>query len=196
LLHPDYQYDPRLVTAMAGMISSGVYDAVVGSRILGNTARKGGMPLYKYIANRALTAFQNAMLGSKLSEFHTGYRAFSREVLESLPLLSNSDDFVFDNQMLAQVIAQGYSIGEVSCPTKYFPEASSINFRRSVTYGLGVLGVSVRYRLAKWGVKETLRVHPSPEFSLAGDRYPEIFRDRVAENCADADANKELVFTK
>lgn len=152
MLHPDYQYDPRLVTAMAGMVASGIYDVVLGSRILGNTARRGGMPLYKYIANRLLTAFQNMLLGTKLSEFHSGYRAFSRAVLRELPLADNSDDFVFDNQMLAQAAAKGFAMGEISCPTKYFPEASSINFARSVKYGLGVLGVSVQYRLWKWGL--------------------------------------------
>ena len=118
MLHPDYQYDPRLITAMAGMVASGVYDVVLGSRILGGTARSGGMPLYKYVANRGLTAFQNLLLGTKLSEFHTGYRAYRRQVLETLPLLANSDDFVFDNQVIAQIVAQGYSIGEISCPTK------------------------------------------------------------------------------
>ncbi len=150
MLHPDYQYDPRLVTAMAGMIVSGVYDVVLGSRILGNTARSGGMPRYKYFANRGLTAFQNLMLGTKLSEFHTGYRAFSRRVLESLPLLAASDDFVFDNQMLSQAVGLRFRIGEVSCPTRYFPDASSINFARSVRYGIGVLVTSMQYRLWRW----------------------------------------------
>lgn len=139
MLHPDYQYTPLLVSAMAGMVSSGVYDVVLASRILGGGALKGGMPLYKYIANRALTAFQNLFLGVKLSEYHTGFRAFSREVLQTLPLLENSDDFVFDNQMIAQSVMFGFRIGEISCPTKYFEEASSINFRRSVKYGFGVL---------------------------------------------------------
>ena len=150
MLHPDYQYDPRLVTAMAAMIASGIYDAVLGSRILDARALHGGMPKYKYISNRLLTATQNMLLGSKLSEFHTGYRAFSRQVLERLPLLANSDDFVFDNQMLTQCKAFGFSMGEISCPTKYFPEASSISFGRSVTYGLGVLKTSLRYRFWKW----------------------------------------------
>jgi glycosyltransferase involved in cell wall biosynthesis len=150
MLHPDYQYDPRLITAMAGMIASEVYEVVIGSRILGNTARRGGMPIYKFVANRFLTAVQNLLLGSKLSEFHTGYRAFSRRVLSELPLLANSDDFVFDNQMLAQAIAFDFPIGEISCPAKYFPEASSINFGRSCRYGLGVLRTSVEYRLWKW----------------------------------------------
>lgn len=150
MIHPDYQYDPRLAPAMAAMVASGVYDVVIASRILGNTARSGGMPLYKYLANRCLTAFQNLLLGTKLSEFHTGYRAFARRVLETLPLLANSDDFLFDNQMLVQATAHGFSIGEVSCPTRYFPEASSINFSRSVKYGLGVVWTSVAYRLWKW----------------------------------------------
>ncbi len=152
MLHPDYQYDPRLIAAMAGMVASGIYDCVLGSRILGNTARAGGMPLWKYVANRALTAFENMLLGAKLSEYHTGYRAFSKRVLEELPLLANNDDFVFDNEMLAQVHARGFTIGEISCPTKYFPEASSINFRRSCKYGFGVLGTSLRYRMWKWGM--------------------------------------------
>jgi glycosyltransferase involved in cell wall biosynthesis len=150
MIHPDYQYDPRLAPALAELVASGVYDMAIASRILGNTARSGGMPLYKYIANRCLTAFQNVLLGTKLSEFHTGYRAFSRRVLETLPLLANSDDFVFDNQMLVQAKAFGFSIGEVSCPTRYFSDASSINFRRSVKYGLGVVASSVAYRLWKW----------------------------------------------
>lgn len=142
MLHPDYQYSPKLIAPMVSMITDGPYDAVLGSRILGGTARTGGMPIYKYISNRLLTAAQNALCGAKLSEYHTGYRAFSRQVLEALPLLENSDDFVFDNQMLAQILFQGFAIGEVSCPTVYFEEASSINFRRSVTYGLGVLATS------------------------------------------------------
>ncbi|MFG0249384.1 MAG: glycosyltransferase family 2 protein [Phycisphaeraceae bacterium JB051] len=152
MLHPDYQYDPRLVTAMSAMIASGIYDCVLGSRILGNTSRKGGMPLYKYIANRFLTAFQNLMMGTKLSEFHTGYRAFSSKVLQALPLEANSDDFVFDNQMLAQVAWHRMPMGEISCPTKYFPEASSINFKRSCIYGLGVLKTSAHFRLARLGL--------------------------------------------
>lgn len=152
MLHPDYQYDPRLITAMAGMIASGIYDLVLGSRILGNTALHGGMPRYKYISNRFLTLIQNWLLGIKLSEYHTGYRAYSRPVLESLPLLACSDDFVFDNQVITQAAAFGFSIGEISCPTKYFEEASSINFRRSVVYGMGVLETSVVYRMWKWGL--------------------------------------------
>src|SRR5512139_3939198 len=142
MIHPDYQYSPRLVTAMASMIVSGHYDVVLGSRILGGTALKGGMPLYKYVANRFLTLVENTFLGVKLSEYHTGFRAFTREVLETLPLGENSDDFVFDNQMLAQILVAGFEIGEVSCPAAYFEEASSINFSRSVRYGLGVLWTS------------------------------------------------------
>lgn len=152
MVHPDYQYTPLLVTAMAGMIAYGVYDVVLGSRILGGGTLHGGMPLYKYIFNRALTAFENLMLRAKLSEYHTGYRAFSRNVLMEMPLLENSDDFVFDNQMLAQCVYFGFRIGEVSCPTKYFEEASSISFRRSVKYGLGVLATSLQFRLQKMGL--------------------------------------------
>jgi glycosyltransferase involved in cell wall biosynthesis len=151
MLHPDYQYTPKLLTAMAAMIAYGEFDAVLASRILGIGALKGGMPLYKYVANRLLTLVENLLLGHKLSEYHTGYRAFSREVLEQLPLGANSDDFVFDNQMLAQVVWGGFRIGELSCPTKYFAEASSINFRRSVVYGLGVLRTACQFRLAKLG---------------------------------------------
>jgi hypothetical protein len=142
---------------MAGMVSSGVYDMVLGSRILGAGALKGGMPFYKYVANRMLTAFQNVMLGVKLSEYHTGFRAFSRELLETLPLLENSDDFVFDNQMIAQAVMFGYKIGEISCPTKYFDEASSINFKRSVQYGFGVLATTAGFVLHKWGIKRLPR---------------------------------------
>jgi glycosyltransferase involved in cell wall biosynthesis len=151
MVHPDYQYTPRLVTAMASMIAYDVYDVVLGSRILGDTARSGGMPLYKYVANRLLTATQNMMLGAKLSEYHTGYRAFSRRVLETLPLLENSNDFVFDNQMLTQCLYFGFRVGEVSCPTKYFAEASSIDFRRSVTYGFGVLRTAAQCALQRRG---------------------------------------------
>ncbi len=153
MVHPDYQYSPRLVPAMASLIAAGDYDLVLGSRILGHAARRGGMPRYKYVANRALTLVQNLLLGHKLSEYHTGYRAFRREVLERLPLAENSDDFVFDNQILVQAIAAGYRIGEISCPTRYFPEASSIGFRRSVVYGFGVLRVSAAgalHRLGLW----------------------------------------------
>jgi glycosyltransferase involved in cell wall biosynthesis len=152
MVHPDYQYTPLLVTSMAGMIAYGVYDVVLGSRIIGGGALGGGMPLYKYIANRGLTFFENLLLGAKFSEYHTGYRAFSRSVLTTLPLLENSDDFVFDNQMLAQCVHFGFRVGEVSCPTKYFEGASSINFWRSVRYGLGVVITSLQYRLDKLGV--------------------------------------------
>ncbi len=152
MVHPDYQYSPLLVTAMASMIAYGVYDVVLGSRILGGGALKGGMPRYKYIANRVLTAFENLMLGAKLSEYHTGYRAFSRDVLMQLPLLENSDDFLFDNQTLAQCVYFGFRIGEVSCPTKYFPEASSISFRSSSRYGIGVLMTSLQFALQRAGI--------------------------------------------
>lgn len=151
MLHPDYQYTPLLVTAMASMVAYGVYDVVLGSRIIGGQALRGGMPMYKYVFNRFLTAFENLFLRIKVSEYHTGYRAFSRAVLTRLPLLENSDDFVFDNQMLAQCAYFGFRIGEVSCPTKYFPEASSINFRRSVKYGFGVLATTLQFAFAKWG---------------------------------------------
>src|SRR5499425_2368524 len=152
MVHPDYQYTPLLVTAMASMVAYRVYDVVLGSRIIGGTALRGGMPYYKYVFNRMLTAFENLFLRVKLSEYHTGYRAFSRKVLTELPLLENSDDFVFDNQMLAQCVHFGFKIGEVSCPTKYFEEASSIGFRRSVTYGLGVLLTTVQFAMQKWGL--------------------------------------------
>jgi glycosyltransferase involved in cell wall biosynthesis len=149
MVHPDYQYTPRLVTAMASLIAFDVYDVVLGSRILGGGARRGGMPGYKYVANRALTLVQNLLLGQKLSEYHTGYRAFSRQVLERLPLERNSDDFVFDNQMLVQIISFGFRIGEVSCPTRYFPEASSINLGRSIVYGFGCLWNCVLFTMAR-----------------------------------------------
>ena len=152
MLHPDYQYTPKLLPSMLGLLADGPFDAVLGSRILGGSALAGGMPRYKYVANRFLTATQNLLGGAKLSEYHTGYRAFTREVLEALPLLENSDDFVFDNQMLAQIIHQGFRIGEISCPAAYFEEASSINFGRSVRYGLGVLGVSVQLFLQRMGL--------------------------------------------
>ena len=151
MLHPDYQYTPQLVPAMASMVASGVYDVVLGSRILGGKARRGGMPLYKYLSNRFLTLLENLLISAKLSEYHTGYRAFSREVLERLPLEENDDDFVFDNEMIAQAHFFGFRIGELSCPTRYAPESSSISFSRSVRYGLGVVKTSVVYRLASWG---------------------------------------------
>lgn len=166
MLHPDYQYDPRLISAMAGMIAYDVYDCVLGSRILGSTALRGGMPIYKYVANRLLTMAQNLLIGSKLSEFHTGYRAFSREVLETLPLKANSDDFVFDNQMLTQIVAKNFQIGELSCPTKYFSDASSISFQRSVVYGLGVLRTSLSYRFWRWGLSRSSLFSDSPDLRL------------------------------
>jgi glycosyltransferase involved in cell wall biosynthesis len=162
MLHPDYQYSPKLIGAMAWLAGSDEFDVVLGSRIIGNGARSGGMPLYKYIANRILTAFENLLLGIKLSEFHTGYRTFTRQVLETLPLLECSDDFVFDNQMLAQAAMFGFRIGEISCPTRYFAEASSINFSRSVVYGLGVVATSVRFRVHKLGLRR------DPLFDRAG----------------------------
>ena len=176
MVHPDYQYTPSLVPAMAGMIASGVYDMVLGSRILGTGALKGGMPLYKYISNRFLTAFQNILLGVKLSEYHTGFRAFSRQLLETLPLLENSDDFVFDNQMIAQAVMFGFTIGEISCPTKYFKEASSINFRRSVKYGLGVLATSFSFVAHKWGIVHEARYSASGRKVTQGYYSPSVHR--------------------
>jgi len=167
MLHPDYQYEPRLVTAMASMITSGVYDVVLGSRILGGTAMSGGMPAWKYAANRLLTAAQNAALGSKLSEFHTGFRAYSRAALLAIPLLANSDDFVFDNQLIAQAIAAGLRIGEISCPTSYHDDASSISLRNSIVYGLGVLKTSAAFRAWRWGLAR-----------------PRIFADRAEDRLA------------
>ena len=152
MVHPDYQYTPKLIPAMASMIGNGLYHCVLGSRILGGYALKGRMPIWKYLANRGLTLVENILLGAKLSEYHTGYRAFSRQLLEQLPVEHNSDDFVFDNQMLAQILWYGYTIAEVSCPTKYFAEASSINFFRSVKYGFGCLQTALAYRLAKLGL--------------------------------------------
>jgi len=152
MVHPDYQYTPKLIPAMATMIGNDLYPCVLGSRILGGYALKGGMPVWKYIANRFLTLVENILLGAKLSEYHTGYRAFSRELLESLSMDDNSDDYLFDNQMLAQIIWQGCTIAEVSCPTKYFTEASSINLRRSIQYGLGCLWTALNFRLARMGI--------------------------------------------
>ena len=152
MVHPDYQYTPKLIPAMASMIGNGLYSCVLGSRILGGHALKGGMPKWKYVANRCLTLVENLLTGAKLSEYHTGYRAFSRELLLKLNLENNSDDFVFDNQMLAQILWMGYMIAEVSCPTLYFAEASSINFRRSVTYGLGCLETALKFRMARMGL--------------------------------------------
>ncbi len=179
MLHPDYQYTPKLLPAMISMLTDGPFDVVLGSRILGGAARKGGMPLYKYVANRGLTAFQNLLCGAKLSEYHSGYRAFTRPVLERLALLENSDDFVFDNQMLAQAIFHGFEIGEISCPAAYFEDASSINFRRSVRYGLGVLETSLRLRMHRLGwhasaifAEDGRRLEPRktepPEIKLGG----------------------------
>ena len=163
MLHPDYQYTPKLIPAIASMMAFGEYDAVIASRMLGNSALKGGMPLYKFISNRFLTEFQNFVIGEKLSEYHTGFRGFTREILERLPLEDCSDDFIFDNQMLALILYNGYKIGEISCPTKYFKEASSINFVRSCKYGLEVLLVSLKYRLAKCKL-------PVKLFSLSGKK--------------------------
>ena len=169
MLHPDYQYEPLLLPALAHLIASGVYDVAIGSRILGHGALKGGMPIYKYISNRLLTWAQNCMIGQKLSEYHTGYRAFSRRVLEELPLMANSDDFIFDNQMLVQCHAWGFRIAEMSCPTKYFDEASSINFSRSVKYGLGVLSVSWAYFLNRWRLRTPsfLNRATAPRYALS-----------------------------
>ncbi|MEL6628175.1 MAG: glycosyltransferase family 2 protein [Bacteroidota bacterium] len=155
MLHPDYQYTPKLIEAMVYPIANGLFPVMLGSRILGRGALRGGMPMYKFIANRFLTFFQNVLMGQKLAEYHTGYRAFSKEILTSLPLEENSDDFVFDNEMLAQIAYADHIIGEVTCPTKYFEEASSINFGRSVKYGLGVLRVSIMFRLNKWGLAKS-----------------------------------------
>lgn len=172
MVHPDYQYTPRLITAMASMIAFDVYDVVLGSRIIGGGALKGGMPFYKYFSNRFLTAVQNLMIGSKLSEFHTGYRAFSREVLKALPLHANSDGFVFDNEMLAQIIFFGYRVGEVSCPTAYFEEASSINFVSSVIYGLGVLRTSFKFLFQRLGLIDS-RMFRKERQSGSSDYYQE-----------------------
>ena len=181
MVHPDYQYSPNLIVPMAGMIAYCEYDCIVGSRILGKGALAGGMPLYKYVSNRFLTLFQNILLSAKLSEYHTGFRAFSREVLEALPLNENSDDFVFDNQMLAQVVHFGFRVGEISTPTRYFAEASSINFSRSVKYGLGVLDTSIRFRLHR------MKLFRSRLFRMRGQKllsnyYKQIEGDSVAPN--------------
>ncbi|HET7499167.1 MAG TPA: glycosyltransferase family 2 protein [Candidatus Eisenbacteria bacterium] len=160
MVHPDYQYTPKLIPAMVAMIRSGLYDCVVASRILGGYALKGGMPLWRYVANRGLTLIGNLFMGAKLSEYHSGYRAFSRRVLESLPLDRNSDDFVFDNQMLAQVIWAGFQVAEVSCPTRYAADASSINFARSIRYGFGCVGTAIEFALARWGVARSTHFPP------------------------------------
>jgi len=176
MLHPDYQYTPKLVTAMASMIASEEFDVVLGSRILGRGALAGGMPIYKYVSNRFLTLFENIMIGQKLSEYHTGYRAWSRAVLEKLPLRNNSDDFVFDNQMLVQAVYFGFRVGEVSCPTKYFPEASSINFRRSVVYGIGVLRTSLQFRLDRMGLMNSMLFSDVTENRLPVLTEPDVHR--------------------
>jgi glycosyltransferase involved in cell wall biosynthesis len=184
MLHPDYQYSPRLVSAMAGMIASGHYDAVFASRILGGGAIKGGMPRYKYYANRLLTLFQNILMRQKLSEYHTGYRAWSRTVLETLPLHACSNDFVFDNEMIAQTAWYKFRIGEISCPTKYFPDASSINFRRSCVYGLGVLKTTLDYRLSRWGLKRPTLFEPTSDSRLKSV-MPAWAMPAVAGGCAE-----------
>jgi len=181
MVHPDYQYSPHLIVPMVGMIAYGEYDAVIASRILGRGALAGGMPLYKYISNRFLTLVQNIMLGYKLSEYHTGFRAFSRTVLESLPLEENSDDFVFDNQMLAQVIHFRFRLGEISSPTRYFPEASSINFSRSLKYGLGVLATSLRFRL------ERMKLSHFKIFTQAVPKAPEVYYSEIGAATSPAD---------
>ena len=185
MVHPDYQYTPLLVSAMAGMIAYGVYDVVLGSRILAGGALKGGMPMYKYVANRFLTAFQNLFTGAKLSEYHSGFRAFSKDVLVNLPILENSDDFVFDNEMLAQCICFGCRIGEISCPTKYFREASSINFARSVKYGFGVLGTTLKCWLQKSGLACFRMFSPSGrkllfDYYLSVEARPAVKDERLS----------------
>lgn len=177
MIHPDYQYSPKLIAPMAGMIAYGEYDVVLGSRILGGTALKGGMPLYKYVANRILTLFQNILVGHKLSEYHTGFRAFRREVIETLPLEENSDDFLFDNEMICQAIFFGYRVGELSCPTRYFAEASSINFRRSIKYGLGVVLTSIKFRL------QSMKIFKFRIFRRRGQRLlPTYYKEISADN--------------
>lgn len=173
MVHPDYQYSPNLIVPMAGMIAYGEYDVVMGSRILGNGAIAGGMPVYKYIANRFLTLFQNILIGQKLSEYHTGFRAFTREVIEGLPLEDNSDDFVFDNQMIAQAVFFGYRVGEISCPTRYFDDASSINFRRSMKYGFGVLATSLLFRLHRMKIVDS-KLFRGTDRQLLPNYYSEI----------------------
>ncbi|MFI5315085.1 MAG: glycosyltransferase family 2 protein [Myxococcota bacterium] len=163
MVHPDYQYTPKLLPAMVALVGGDVYPCVLGSRILGGGARKGGMPIWKYVANRGLTLLENWLLGSKLSEFHTGYRAFSASLLRELPLERNSDDFVFDNQVLAEILWQGHEIAEITCPTAYFPEASSINLPRSVRYGFACLATGLEFRLARWGLRA------SPRFPMVGE---------------------------
>jgi len=180
MVHPDYQYTPLLVTPIAGMVASGVYDVVLGSRIIGGGALRGGMPFYKYLSNRFLTAFQNLLLGAKLSEYHTGFRAFSRDVLLKLPLCENSDDFVFDNEVLAQCIYFGFHIGEISCPTKYFKEASSINFWESLRYGFGVLATTAKFTLQKLGLVHCRLFSPTGR-KLTTDYYAARAKSRAAK---------------
>ena len=180
MVHPDYQYTPKLIPAMVSMIANGLYDCVLGSRILGGYALRGGMPYWKYVANRFLTLIQNILFSAKLSEYHTGYRAFSRELLEVLPLETNSDDFVFDNQMLAQILWCGYMIAEVSCPTRYFAEASSINLGRSIRYGFGCLGTSIVYRLTKSGIISSSLFPRSLESVSTRRRFPARTIETVA----------------
>lgn len=170
MVHPDYQYTPKLIPAMASLIGSGLYHCVLGSRILGGYALDGGMPFWKYTANRFLTFFENLLLGAKLSEYHTGYRAFSSRLLRQLPLETNSDDFVFDNQMIAQIIWLGYTVAEVSCPTKYFPEASSINFWRSIRYGFGCMSTAVQFRMTKWRLLSSRLFQPRSDDGNPSDR--------------------------
>ncbi|HEV2114269.1 MAG TPA: glycosyltransferase family 2 protein [Terriglobales bacterium] len=173
MVHPDYQYSPKLIVPMAGMIAYGEYDVVLGSRILGTGTLRGGMPLYKYIANRLLTAFQNLVMRQKLSEYHTGYRAFSRQVLSALPLEENTDDFVFDNEMLTQIAFFGFRMGELSCPTRYFAEASSIGFVRSIKYGFGVLATAIKYRLQRMHLAK-FRIFSPKGRRLAEDYYEQV----------------------
>ncbi|GAB6037062.1 glycosyltransferase family 2 protein [Fundidesulfovibrio butyratiphilus] len=182
MVHPDYQYTPKIIPAMANLATCGEYDVVLASRILGKTALQGGMPRYKYVANRFLTLAQNLMIGAKMSEYHTGYRAFTRKVLETLPLWENSDDFVFDNQMLAQAWYFGFKVGEVSCPTKYFKEASSINFKRSCVYGIGCMRTSWQFRMQKlgWGKSALF----DPRGRKLQDVSPEYYTDKSSVSCA------------
>jgi glycosyltransferase involved in cell wall biosynthesis len=177
MVHPDYQYTPRLIPAMASIIGNGLFPCVLGSRILGGYALRGGMPVWKYVANRVLTLVGNLLMGAKLSEYHTGYRAFSRQILETLPVERNSDDFVFDNEMLAQILWQGHTIAEITCPTKYFAEGSSINFRRSVTYGLGCIKTAMEFRLGKMGLMSPALFRSLPNIDVAKTLPPSKGRD-------------------
>ena len=186
MVHPDYQYTPKLIPAMVALIGNDLYRCVLGSRILGGYALRGGMPLWKYVANRFLTATENLLTGAKLSEYHTGYRAFHRELLERLPLETNSDDFVFDNQMLAQILWFGYQIAEVSCPTKYFAEASSINFRRSVKYGFGCLWTATKFRLAKMGLWRSPQFPPLDRIASSPTTQPEAETAGVSSTAANS----------